>query len=81
MQAAFVDIGTGRNSLIKIKDVMPKVDESKEQYIDKSKIQDILKENEKILVQIKKDGTESKGAKLSTHIKLSRKIYCFNAKL
>ena len=71
MQSAFIDIGIGRNSLIKLKDVMPKVDESKEKYLDKAEIQDILKENTNILVQIKKDGTESKGAKLSTHIKIS----------
>jgi len=71
MQSAFIDIGIGRNSLIKLKDVMPKIDESREKYLDKVEIQDILKEDTNILVQIKKDGTESKGAKLSTHIKLS----------
>ncbi len=72
MQSAFIDIGIGRNSLIKLKDVMPKVDESKEKYLDKTDIQNVLEENDNILVQIKKDGTEKKGAKLSTHIKLSR---------
>jgi len=81
MQSAFIDIGIGRNSLIKLKDVMPKVDESKEKYLDKANIQDVLKENDDILVQIKKDGTEKKGAKLSTHIKLSRQIYSFNARM
>ena len=70
MQTAFVDIGIERNSLIKLKDVVPKVDESKEKYQETVKIQDIIKENNRIIVQINKDGTEKKGAKVSTHLKL-----------
>lgn len=72
MQSAFIDIGIERTALIKAKDVLPKVDEAKNQYKEEKNIQDILKENKNIVVQIKKDGTESKGAKLTTHIKLSR---------
>ena len=33
MQAAFIDIGTEKNSFIHLKDLLPKVDESKE-YIE-----------------------------------------------
>lgn len=70
MQAAFIDIGEVRHSLIKVQDILPKVDITKEKQQEKP-IEDVLKEGEKIVIQIKKDGTASKGAKVSTHINLS----------
>ena len=70
MQAAFIDIGEERHSLIKVQDILPKVDITKEKQQEKP-IEDVLKEGEKIIIQIKKDGTASKGAKVSTHINLS----------
>ena len=70
MQAAFIDIGEARHSLIKVQDILPKVDITKEKQQEKP-IEDVLKEGEKIIIQIKKDGTASKGAKVSTHINLS----------
>ncbi len=71
MQSAFINIGEDKNTLIKIKDILPKVDE-KEEKIDTSdkKITDYLKTGMDIVVQIKKDGTLTKGAKVSTHINL-----------
>lgn len=72
MQSAFVDIGEEKNTLIKLKDVLPKVDEKKENVKDMEEIQitKILKSGMDIVVQIKKDGTLTKGAKVSTHINL-----------
>ena len=72
MQAAFVDIGTEKNSFIHVKDVVPQVDEKVEKRID-TKIKDIIKAGEKILVQIQKDSNDKKGARTSTHIKLTGK--------
>ena len=72
MQAAFVDIGTEKNSFIHVKDVVPQVDEKIEKRIDK-KIKDVVKSGEKILIQIQKDSNEKKGARTSTHIKLTVK--------
>ena len=72
MQAAFADIGTEKNSFIHVKDVVPQVDEKIEKRIDK-KIKDVVKSGEKILIQIKKDSNEKKGARTSTHIKLTGK--------
>ena len=71
MQSAFIDIGEEKNTLIKLKDVLPKVDEktSKVNLEDKN-ITDILKSGQDIVIQIKKDGTLTKGAKVSTHINL-----------
>ena len=72
MQAAFVDIGTDKNSFIHVKDVIPQVDEKVEKRID-VKIKDVVKTNQKILVQIQKDSNDKKGARTSTHIKLTGK--------
>lgn len=72
MQAAFIDIGTEKNSFIHIKDVIPQVDEKVEKRVD-TKIKDVIKPKQKILVQIQKDSNDKKGARTSTHIKLTGK--------
>ena len=73
MQAAFVDIGSEKNSFIHLKDVMRKIDETKETLDNNVDITEILKPNMKILVQVKKDSTDQKGARVSTHINLPGK--------
>ena len=73
MQAAFVDIGTDKNSLIHIKDVLPKIDEKKEKYNENADISKFVKQEQKILVQVKKDSSERKGARVSTHMNLPSK--------
>ncbi len=73
MQSAFVNIGTEKNSFIHLKDVLPKVDETKEEVDMNIDIKDVLKPNQKILVQVKKDSNEKKGARVSTHINLPSK--------
>ena len=72
MQAAFVDIGTEKNSFIHVKDVLPQVDEKIEKRVD-VKIKDVVKTGQKILIQIQKDSNDKKGARTSTHIKLTGK--------
>ena len=72
MQAAFVDIGTEKNSFIHVKDVIPQVDEKVEKRVD-VKIKDVVKTGQKILIQIQKDSNDKKGARTSTHIKLTGK--------
>lgn len=73
MQAAFVDIGTEKNSFIHLKDILPKIDEKQEKTEQKIDIKDIAKSGQKILVQVKKDSNIQKGARVSTHINLSSK--------
>ena len=73
MQSAFVNIGTEKNSFIHLKDVLPKVDETKEKVDTNINIKDVIKPNQKILVQVKKDSNEKKGARVSTHINLPSK--------
>ena len=77
MQAAFVDIGTDKNSFIHIKDMLPKIDETVEKYDNNIKIKDIAQKGKKILVQVKKDSNEKKGARVSTHINLPGKYIAF----
>lgn len=73
MQSAFVDIGTEKNSFIHLKDILPKVDEKKEQIDESISIGQVIKPNQKIVVQVKKDSNEKKGARVSTHINLPSK--------
>ena len=73
MQAAFIDVGIGKNSLIHVKDVLEKKDEKKEKTNIEEDISKIIKPNQRLLVQIKKDSNEKKGARTSTHINLPGK--------
>ena len=73
MQAAFVDIGTEKNGFIHLKDVLEKVDESKEEIDNNIEINSVIKQGQKILVQVKKDSNQQKGARVSTHINLPSK--------
>ena len=73
MQAAFVDIGIEKNSLIHLKDILEKKKEKKEKTNFSQDISTIIKPNQKLLVQIKKDSNEEKGARISTHINLPGK--------
>ncbi len=73
MQAAFVDIGIEKNSLIHLKDILEKKDEKKEKTNINQDISTVIKPNQKLLVQIKKDSNEKKGARISTHINLPGK--------
>lgn len=77
MQSAFVDIGAEKNSFIHLKDILQKVDEKKEKLEDGIKIEDIIKPNQKILVQVRKDSNDLKGARVSTHISLPGKYIVF----
>ena len=74
MGAAFIDIGADKNSFIHLKDVLPKVNEKEEKKEkDIEEISKVLKPNQKIIVQVKKDSNEQKGARVSTHINLPGK--------
>ena len=80
MQSAFIDIGDKKNTFIRLKDALPKEDESKtdEKYqVPDCSIKDVMKLGDKVLVQVKRDGTESKGARVSTHINLPGRFVVF----
>lgn len=77
MQSAFIDIGQHKNTFIHLKDILPKVDITKEHYVEDKKIKDVVKTGMPILVQVKRNFTEAKGAKVSTHVSLNSRFIVF----
>jgi len=71
MQAAFVDIGLGKNSFLYIKDAIPQKYqyEESDEFKDIS-IKDVVKEGQEIIVQVIKEAIGTKGARVTTHITL-----------
>lgn len=73
MQSAFVDIGQEKNTFIHIRDMIPKASDetgNKNEKFSKYNIKDYLKQGMPILVQVRKDSTNIKGARISMHISL-----------
>ena len=73
MQAAFVDIGKEKNTFIHIRDILPKVSNetgNKNENFSKYDIKEYLKDGNPVLVQVKKDSTNKKGARISAHLSL-----------
>ena len=80
MQSSFVDYGESKKGLLHLKDAIPQIDEKtiKEEEKNKNiKIGDVVKQNQKILIQIKKDSNDKKGAKVSAHISIPSKYIVF----
>lgn len=65
MEAAFVDIGHEKNAYLDLKNAIPQ--NTKRENID---IRDVVKIGQEIIVQVLKEPTESKGAKVTTKITL-----------
>lgn len=83
MQSAFIDIGEKKNTFIHLKDILPKVDTKSveiQESVQKQNIKQIIKPGMPILVQVKKDSTNKKGARVSTHISLPREVHSIYAK-
>lgn len=77
MQAAFVDIGDTQNAFLHIKDILPKVSNktgNKNEDLNKYDIKDYVKIGMPVIVQVKKDKTGKKGAKVSTNLNISGKF-------
>ena len=72
LQAAFVNVGENKNAFIHLKDVLPKVDVTKNDANEWENqiIEKILKVGMPIIVEIKRDSYNKKGARASTHINL-----------
>ena len=79
MQSAFIDYGDSRKGLLHLKDALPQVNEKnkKNENITNKNISDVLKSGQKLLIQIKKDSNDKKGAKVSTHISIPSKYVVF----
>lgn len=66
MQAAFVDIGLERTAFLHLSDLSSSELASK----DSDNIEDFLRENQEIIVQVAKDPIGTKGARLTTEISI-----------
>jgi len=76
MQAAFIDIGEDKNTFIHLKDILPKVNIAKNPNVEQEKnIKKLVKQGDKILIQVKRDSGHIKGAKVSTHISLPSRYF------
>lgn len=72
MQAAFVDIGLDKNAFLPFKDALPKVDIVKENDTHNDiAIKHALKKGQNLLLQVRKEAFEDKGARVSTHVTLA----------
>lgn len=72
LQAAFVNVGENKNAFIHLKDILPKVDvvRNENTLIEKSNISKVVKPGSPVIVEIKRDSYNKKGARASTHINL-----------
>jgi len=68
MEAAFVDIGEGRNAYLYVKNALPK---GVKYNRNEMRINDVIKNGQEIIVQVIKESTENKGPKVTTHITLT----------
>lgn len=80
LQAAFVDIGTGRNGFLPFNEIHPEYfrqdvsDKSRaliaQQQWKKLKIEDVVQKGQEVLVQVVKEVTGNKGANMTTYLSL-----------
>ncbi len=80
LQAAFVDIGTGRNGFLPFNEIHPEyyredLSEQSRKLISqhqwkKLKIEDVIKKGQEVLVQVVKEVTGNKGANMTTYLSL-----------
>lgn len=77
LQSAFVNIGEKRNAFIHVKDILPKVDITKNEEVEKESINKLIKPGDPIIVEVKKEAVDKKGPRLSTHISLTSRFIVF----
>lgn len=71
LQSAFVNIGEGKNAFIHLKDILPKENNNGKNNIEANNIEKIVKTGDKIVVEVKRESTNYKGPRVSTHITLA----------
>ena len=77
LQSAFVNIGEKRNAFIHVKDILPKIDITKSEEVEKEPINKLIKPGDPIIVEVKKEAVDKKGPRLSTHISLTSRFIVF----
>lgn len=77
LQSAFVNIGESKNAFIHVKDVLPKVDITKEEIKNVPNINKLIRPGDPIIVEVKKEAVDKKGPRLSTHITLTSRLVVY----
>ena len=77
LQSAFVNIGEKRTAFIHAKDILPKIDITKEKIEKEKPINELIKPGDPIIVEVKREAVDKKGPRLSTHISLSSRFIVF----
>ena len=77
LQSAFVNIGEKRTAFIHAKDILPKIDITKEKSEKERPINELIRPGEPIIVEVKREAVDKKGPRLSTHISLSSRFIVF----
>ena len=77
LQSAFVNIGEKKNAFIHVKDILPKVDITKEVQIETKPINQLIKPGDPIIVEVKKEAVDKKGPRLSTHLSITSRFVVF----
>ena len=77
LQSAFVNIGEKRNAFIHVKDILPKVDITKNEKVEEQSINKLIKPGDPLIVEVKKEAVDKKGPRLSTHISLTSRFVVF----
>ena len=77
LQSAFVNIGEKKNAFIHVKDILPKVDITKEDLVENKPINELIKTGDPLIVEVKKEAIDKKGPRLSTHITLTSRFIVF----
>lgn len=73
LQAAFVDLGTGKNGFLPFSEIHPEYynrEVPADSHWKNYKIKEVLSEGQEVLVEVVKDVTGGKGASLTTYISL-----------
>ncbi|MBW2484032.1 MAG: Rne/Rng family ribonuclease [Deltaproteobacteria bacterium] len=73
LQAAFVDIGTGKNVFLPFSEIHPEYytcDKSAQKHWKDLNIQEVIKKGQEILVQVVKEAAGTKGASVTTYLSL-----------
>ena len=74
LQSAFVNIGEKRTAFIHSKDIVPKVDITRNEKQEIPNINTLIKPGNPIIVEVKREAVDKKGPRLSTHINLSSRF-------
>jgi len=78
MQAAFVNIGSGRNAFIHLRDILPKTDVTQD-IVDNQEndIRKLIRPGEPIIVQVTRDKSYKKGARVTKHISFTGRFFVY----